>query len=142
MNRDANQAAAMLPVAAATTVTVTDVLPTGLTYSSATGTNWACANAAGTVTCTRTGGNTVLAVGASYPAITLNVTVAATAPFSVTNTAAQMKTAGKVYEPVVYDGAGHGFMRGGEKEFPNATDADKKARDAAWLRWKDLLKKI
>ena len=61
---------------------------------------------------------------------------------SVTNTAAQMKTAGKVYEPVVYDGAGHGFMRGGEKEFPNATEADKKARDAAWLRWKDLLKKI
>lgn len=61
---------------------------------------------------------------------------------SVTNTAAQMKTAGKVYEPVVYDGAGHGFMRGGEKEFPNATEADKKARDAAWARWKDLLKKI
>ena len=50
--------------------------------------------------------------------------------------------AGKAYEPVVYDGAGHGFMRGGEKEFPNATEADKKARDAAWVRLKELLKKI
>jgi len=61
---------------------------------------------------------------------------------SVTNTAAQMKTVGKVYEPVVYIGAGHGFMRGGEKEFPNATEADKKAQGAAWVRWKELLKKI
>lgn len=25
-----------------------------------------------------------------------------------------MKTAGKTYEPVIYEGAGHGFMRGGE----------------------------
>lgn len=61
---------------------------------------------------------------------------------SVTNTAAQMKTAGKAYEPVVFAGAGHGFMRGGEKEFPNATAADQKAHDAAWVRWKELLKKI
>jgi carboxymethylenebutenolidase len=61
---------------------------------------------------------------------------------TATNTQAQMKAAGKVYEPVVYEGAGHGFMRGGEKEFPNATEADKKAFDAAWARWKELLKKI
>jgi carboxymethylenebutenolidase len=60
----------------------------------------------------------------------------------VTNTQAQMKTAGKVYEPVVYEGAGHGFMRGGEKENPAANEADKKAFDAAWARWKELLKKI
>jgi hypothetical protein len=33
-------------------------------------------------------------------------------------------------------------MRGGEKEFPNATAADRKAHDAAWVRWKELLKKI
>ena len=25
-----------------------------------------------------------------------------------------MKAAGKTYEPVIYDGAGHGFMRAGE----------------------------
>jgi dienelactone hydrolase len=43
---------------------------------------------------------------------------------------------------VVYDGAGHGFMRQGEKAFTGARDADLKAYDAAWARWKDLLKKI
>ncbi len=49
-----------------------------------------------------------------------------------------MKAAGKKFEPVTYDGAGHGFMRAGEA--PDATDANKKARDAAWARWKELLK--
>lgn len=48
-----------------------------------------------------------------------------------------MKAAGKKYEPVTYDGARHGFMRGGEA--PDATDADKKARKEAWARWKVLL---
>lgn len=53
----------------------------------------------------------------------------------------QMKKAGKTYEPVTYDGAGHGFMRAGED--PNDTNpANKTARDAAWKRVKDLLKKI
>jgi carboxymethylenebutenolidase len=51
-----------------------------------------------------------------------------------------MKEAGKVYEPVIYDGAGHGFMRAGEA--PDANEANKKARDEAWKRWKELLKKI
>jgi carboxymethylenebutenolidase len=35
------------------------------------------------------------------------------------------------------DGAGHGFMRTGEA--PDASDANKKARDDAWKRWKSLL---
>ena len=48
-----------------------------------------------------------------------------------------MKAAGKTYEPVTYDGAGHGFMRAGEA--PDANDANKKARDDAWARWKSLL---
>ena len=52
----------------------------------------------------------------------------------------QMKAAGKTYEPVTYDGAGHGFMRVGEA--PDASDANKKARDDAFKRWLDLLKKI
>ena len=52
----------------------------------------------------------------------------------------QMKAAGKTYEPVTYDGAGHGFMRAGEA--PDANDANKKARDDAFKRWLDLLKKI
>ena len=48
-----------------------------------------------------------------------------------------MKAAGKKYEPVVYDGAGHGFMRAGEA--PDANEANKKAREDAWKRWKELL---
>ncbi len=51
-----------------------------------------------------------------------------------------MKKAGKKYEPVTYEGAGHGFMRAGEA--PDAKPADKKAREEAWKRWKDALKKI
>jgi carboxymethylenebutenolidase len=51
-----------------------------------------------------------------------------------------MKAAGKKYEPVIYTGATHGFMR--EGEMPNASEANKKARDDAWARWKTLLKQL
>jgi len=51
---------------------------------------------------------------------------------------AQMKAAGKKYDPVTYEGAGHGFMRAGEA--PDASEANKKARADAWVRWKELLK--
>ena len=51
-----------------------------------------------------------------------------------------MKAAGKKYEPVIYKGATHGFMR--EGEMPNASEANKKARDDAWARWKTLLKQL
>ena len=52
---------------------------------------------------------------------------------------ANMKAAGKTFEPVTYDGAGHGFMRAGEA--PDASAANKKARDDSWVRWKALLGK-
>jgi carboxymethylenebutenolidase len=52
---------------------------------------------------------------------------------------ANMKAAGKTFEPVTYDGAGHGFMRAGEA--PDANDANKKARTDAWERWKSLMSK-
>jgi carboxymethylenebutenolidase len=55
------------------------------------------------------------------------------------DTTAQMNAAGKKFEPVVYDGAGHGFMRAGEA--PDANDANKKARQESWERWKNLLGK-
>lgn len=51
-----------------------------------------------------------------------------------------MKNAGKTYEPVIYEGAGHGFMRSGEA--PDANEANKKAREEAWQRWKTLLGKL
>src|ERR1043165_5395250 len=46
----------------------------------------------------------------------------------------------KKYEPVTYEGAGHGFMRAGEA--PDANEANKKARDDAWARWKKILGSI
>jgi len=68
-----------------------------------------------------------------------------------------MKKAGKKYEPVTYEGAGHGFMRAGEdpaadaalanpSEEPEARKAreraaaNQKARSEAWQRWLALLK--
>ena len=56
---------------------------------------------------------------------------------TIPDTTAQMKAAGKTYDPVTYAGAGHGFMRAGEA--PDASDANKKAREDAWKRWKELL---
>lgn len=60
---------------------------------------------------------------------------------AVPSVAEQMKAAGKTFEPVVYDGAGHGFMRAGED--PNDKNpANKKARDEAWARVKEILGKL
>jgi carboxymethylenebutenolidase len=56
---------------------------------------------------------------------------------TVPDTVDAMKAAGKTYDVVTYEGAGHGFMRAGEA--PDANDANRKARDAAWVRWKKLL---
>ncbi len=71
----------------------------------------------------------------------------------------------KTFEPVIYEGSGHGFMRAGDapeptkpaatgnKEADDKASADyekaltawkgnKKARDEAWVRWKKLLAAI
>jgi len=70
------------------TVMVTDTLPaSGLTATALSGTGWNCTLS--TLTCTR---SDALAVGASYPAVTLTVNVASNAPASVTNTAAERPT--------------------------------------------------
>ena len=59
--------------------------------------------------------------------------IGATVPQAVTD----MKAAGKTYEPVTYEGAGHGFMRAGQA--PDAKPADKKAFDEGFAR---LLKEL
>ncbi len=71
-------------VASSGAVTVTDTPPPGLTPGAATGTGWTCGTSAQTVTCTR---SDALAGGASYPAISVPVTVATNSALSVTNTA-------------------------------------------------------
>ena len=48
-----------------------------------------------------------------------------------------MKAAGKTYEPVTYEGAGHGFMRAGEA--PDASAANAKARAESWTRLKQIM---
>ncbi len=76
-----------------------------------------------------------------------------------------MKELAKNYDPVIYAGAGHGFMRAGEAPEPKAPEAkgdaeadkkaaddyqraltnfkaNKKARDDGWVRWKAMLAKI
>ncbi|HEV8181519.1 MAG TPA: dienelactone hydrolase family protein, partial [Candidatus Angelobacter sp.] len=70
-----------------------------------------------------------------------------------------MKTASKKYDPVTYDGAGHGFMRAGEdpandarisdtgddpniKKAHDMAVANKKAHDQGWERWLGLLKSM
>jgi carboxymethylenebutenolidase len=74
-----------------------------------------------------------------------------------------MKEVGKKYDPVTYAGAGHGFMRAGEPNNPppaaaaagadeaavkkaadalTAYNANRKARDDAWVRWKAILAKL
>ncbi|TMC31170.1 MAG: DUF11 domain-containing protein, partial [Chloroflexi bacterium] len=72
------------PVASSGLVTVTDSLPAGLTPTVASGSGWSCGIAAQTVTCTRSDS---LAATASYPVITITVTVAPAASTPVTNTA-------------------------------------------------------
>ncbi len=76
---------------------------------------------------------------------------------SIPATRGLMTAAGKTYEPVIYAGAGHGFMRAGEMPAPvapaaadaaaqekyqhdlKAYHANQQARADAWARWKALL---
>jgi carboxymethylenebutenolidase len=67
---------------------------------------------------------------------------------TIPNTIEDMKQAGKKYDPVIYPGAGHGFMRDGDDPTPatkiraKQRQANVAARDAAWKRFKDLLAKM
>lgn len=59
--------------------------------------------------------------------------IGATIPETIVN----MKELGKFYEPVTYEGAGHGFMRAGEQPDPDPANA--KAREEAWARIKKIM---
>lgn len=56
---------------------------------------------------------------------------------TVPKTQELMKAAGKTYEPVTYDGAGHGFMRAGEA--PDASAPNTAARQAGFKRLVELM---
>ena len=57
---------------------------------------------------------------------------------TVPGTIEAMKTAGKKYDPVTYEGAGHGFMRAGEDP-GNTVPGNKTAREQAFARLVKLL---
>lgn len=58
---------------------------------------------------------------------------------AVPATKALMDKAGKTFEPVVYPGAGHGFLRAGEAS--DASPENRAAREQAWKRWLELLRR-
>jgi carboxymethylenebutenolidase len=60
---------------------------------------------------------------------------------TIPTTTAAMKAAGKKYEPVTYDGAGHGFMRAGEDP-SNTNPANKMAREQGMTRLVSLIKEM
>jgi carboxymethylenebutenolidase len=59
---------------------------------------------------------------------------------AVPDVTAQMKAAGKKFDQVTYEAAGHGFMRSGEAA--DATEPNKKARAEAWVRIKGIMSKL
>ncbi len=59
---------------------------------------------------------------------------------TVPATLERMRSAGRTYEPVIYEGAGHGFMRSGEA--PDATPANREACASGWKRWLKLLARV
>ena len=59
---------------------------------------------------------------------------------TVPTATAEMKNLGKVYQPVIYPGAGHGFMRAGE--VPDANPANAAARQTALQRAVQVLSGI
>jgi len=84
---------------------------------------------------------------------------------TIPSTIDAMKELQKPYDPVTYDGAGHGFMRAGEAPEPKAPEAsgnkeaddkaaadyqtkltafkaNQKARAEAWTKWKAIMQKI
>ncbi|MGN6112792.1 MAG: beta strand repeat-containing protein [Luteimonas sp.] len=73
------------PEIAVGTATVSDTLPTGLTFVSGTGTGWTCSAVGQVVTCNNSAPS--IALNAHLPALTLTVAVDGTAATSTQNTA-------------------------------------------------------
>lgn len=59
---------------------------------------------------------------------------------TIPDATAGMKTAGKRYDPVIYAGAGHGFMRAGQA--PDASEANKKAFTDGAARMFEILDRV
>ena len=78
--------------------TVSDTVEAPMTYAGATGTGWTCSATGSAVSCTRSNATDTLARGASFPDITLRVTIPSdqALPTTLRNTAA---VTGKTHDP-------------------------------------------
>lgn len=59
---------------------------------------------------------------------------------TLADTEKALKEFGKTFEPVIYQGAGHGFMRAGAA--PDASQENAQAAKDAWARWLKLLESL
>lgn len=59
---------------------------------------------------------------------------------TIENTKKLMEANNKMYEPVIYEGAGHGFFRSGDAD--DASEANKKGKEEAMKRLKKLLSEL
>lgn len=59
---------------------------------------------------------------------------------TIPETEKAMKALGKTYDYVIYDGAGHAYMRDGDA--PDGSEANKKARDQSWTRLLGILSEL
>lgn len=59
---------------------------------------------------------------------------------TIENTKKIMAANNKIYIPVIYEGAGHGFFRSGEAD--DASEANKKGKEKAMIRLKKLLSEL
>ena len=57
---------------------------------------------------------------------------------TIDKSAEAMRAAGKRFEPVIYEGAGHAFLRSGEAA--DASPENRRAYEQAWQRWLELLR--
>ena len=58
---------------------------------------------------------------------------------TIPKTTELMREAGKIFDPMMYEDAGHAFMRSGMAA--DASVANRSAHDAAWERWLPLLRR-
>ena len=92
------------------TITLADRVPTGLTVTSIAGTGWTCTGTT-TRSCTRVD---ILAPHSSFPPVTINVTVAATANFVLSNAPTLTGHGGNVWVDTVTDAISVGVPATGD----------------------------
>ena len=118
-------------------LTIVDTLPSGLSFTSFSGTGWTCGASGQTVTCTRIG---ALAADATAPLLTINVSVAANASGTLINSATVSGTGGDsntsnntAVNAYVVPSAVYAYWQLDESSWGTVTDASGNGRNASVL---------